>query len=93
MKPKEQLMYLLEHYYKNDYTTDVFVDEFYRIYNFEVDDSDLTQKELRILSELSTITGRFSPFEDDLKIPNAYFSENDVRKKATEVYLELSNNS
>jgi len=90
MKPKEQLMYLLEHYNSGDYTVDVFVDEFYRIFNFETDDSDLSPQEISLFSELSLITGRFSSYEEDLKIPNAYFSETDVKKKATEIYCNLT---
>jgi len=91
MKPKEQLMYLLEHYNSGDYAVDVFVNEFYRIFNFEADDSDLSQLEISLFSELSLITGRFSSCEEDLKIPNAYFSETDVKKKAKEIYFKLTN--
>ena len=89
LNPKEQLMYLLEHYYIGNYDTETFADEFHRIYHFEVDDKDLSAKEKNALSELSTIVARFSPFEEDLKIPNMYFSEKDVKEKATEVYLKL----
>ena len=89
MKPKEQLMYLLEHYNSGNYTVDVFVDEFYRIFNFETEDSDLSQLEISLFSELSLIIGRFSSCEEDLKMPNAYFSETDVKKKAKEIYNSL----
>jgi len=89
LNPKEQLMYLLKHYYMGEYTTIIFVDEFHRIYNFEVTNSDLSQKELELLSELAMMTGRFSFFEEDLKIPNAFFNENDIKQKATAVYVEL----
>ena len=86
MKPKDQLMFLLEHYINGHYTVDVFVDEFYRIYNFEVEDSCLSQLELSLLMELSTMTGRFSSSEEDLKIPNVYFNEEDIKTKASVVY-------
>jgi len=89
MDAREQLLYLLEHYYKGNYTTDDFADEFSRIYDHETDYDLLSGKEHELMRELSIITGRFSSFEEDLKIPNAYFNENDVRKKATEVYLKL----
>ena len=89
MSEKEQLYYLLKHYYEDDYTTGVFVDEFDRIYNLEVDYTTLSDEENKLMGELSVITGRFSPCEEELKIPNVYFSESDVKQKATEVYLEL----
>jgi len=89
MNAKEQLIYLLKHYHIGNYTTVSFADEFLRIYNVETDYSTLSNGECKLMSELANITGRFSPYEEDLKIPNAYFSENDVRKKATEVYLKL----
>lgn len=89
MDARKQLLYLLENYYKGNYTTEVFADEFSRIYDQETDYDLLSNKEHELMRELSTITGRFSPFEEDLKIPNAYFNEKDVRQKATEVYLEI----
>jgi hypothetical protein len=91
MDGKEKLIYLLEEYYKDNYSTDTFADEFSRIYNFETDDSSLSISENYIMNELSVITNRFSPFEEDLKIPHMYFSGDDVKKKATEVYLKLIN--
>lgn len=89
MDARKQLLYLLENYYKDNYTTDVFADEFSRIYDHETDYALLSKKEHELMRELSIITSRFSPFDEDLKIPNAYFNEADVRKKATEVYLKL----
>jgi len=41
---------------------------------------------------LSIITARFSSNEEDLKIPNAYFSEKEVKQNATKVFLELTKN-
>lgn len=36
------------------------------------------------------VTSRFSPFEEDLKIPNAFYSEQEVRIKAEEVASALN---
>jgi len=89
MDEREQLNYLLEHYYKGNYAIDVFVEEFHRIYNLELDSETIPHEEYSLMGELSVIVGRFSPFEEDLAITNVYFNENDVKKKATEVYLKL----
>lgn len=84
-----KVIYLLEHYYKGDYITKVFVSEFNNIYNLQLENSALSEKETKLLDELATITGRFSSNEEELKILNLYFSEKDVKEKATSVYLEL----
>ena len=90
MNAKEQLYYLLEHYHIGNYTTDVFADEFSRIYELELDYEALSNREYILMKELSEIAGRFSLPEEDLAIPSAFFGENDVRKKAEEIYLKLA---
>ncbi|MDR2946036.1 MAG: hypothetical protein LBV79_04755 [Candidatus Adiutrix sp.] len=90
MDAREQLLYLLEHFYKGNYTTDIFADEFERIYNLELDYDTLSEAEYMLFHDLSLVAGRFSPFEDDLKIPNVYFSEAEVKDKAAQVYLKLT---
>lgn len=89
MNDREQLLYLIEEYYKGKYSTEAFTDEFNRIYDLEIDYNLLTNKEHKLMKELSIITGRFSSSEEDLKISNAYFSEEDVKNKASEVYFQL----
>ena len=90
MNPKARLMYLLKHFYMENYDIIDFTNEFHRIYTFEVDYSELSENERQLLSELYSIVGRFTEFEEDLKMyPNAYFSKDDVKEKATEVYLSL----
>jgi hypothetical protein len=92
MNANEQLMYLLEQYHKDNYATDVFADEFSRIYNFEIDDTSLSSEEDMLMKGLSIITGCFSPYEEDLKIPNVFYEEKNVKQKASEIYLKLTNN-
>ena len=91
MKAKEQLYYLLEHYFKGNYTTETFTDEFSRIYNLETDYRLLSESEHKKFGELAATTNYFSPYEEDLKnCPNLFTSAQDVKRKATEVYLELN---
>jgi len=89
MDAKEQLYYLLDQYYKGNYATDVFTDEFNRIFDLEIDYETLSIKEYGLMRELSGVTGRFSKFEEDLKIQNAYSNEDEVKKKVCEVYLNI----
>ncbi len=89
MSPKGKLYYLLEQYFLNKYTTTVFADEFTVTYDLEVDYESLTEEENALFGELCAMTARFSSDEEELQIPNVYFSEMQVKEKATEVYHVL----
>lgn len=89
MTAKEKLFYLLEQYYLNKYSTKIFADEFTVTYDLETDYDLLTEKENKFLGDLCIIAARFSSDEEDLKIPNVYYSEKQVKEKAIEVYLKL----
>lgn len=49
----------------------------------------MSAKEQKLFGELSEITSRFSPFEEDLKEFDCYFYENDVERKAKAVLKAL----
>ena len=89
MSDKEQLLFLLREYYHGGYSTETFSGEFSRIFDHEMDYSLLNDIEHRLMSELSTITNRFSPYESDFRFKNVYFTELQVKEKATEVYMKL----
>ena len=89
MNPREKIIYLLKHYYMGEYDTNTFVDEFFRIYNFETKEYMFSKEENIALKELSEFVDRFSQFECDLKFPNMFFNEDQVNKKANEVYLKF----
>ena len=90
MESKKQLYYLLEHYYKGEYTAETFADEFSRIYNLELDYRTLSEVEEKWMKELVEVTNYFSPFGEDFNnFPKFYSNEQDVKNKATEVYQQL----
>lgn len=89
MTQKEKLYYLLNYYLKNKYDTNIFCDLFSDTFNLEYDNS-LTKIEQQLFEELMIVTSRFSPFEEDLKIPNAFYSEQEVRIKAKKVASALN---
>lgn len=76
----------------DEYDTDTFCDLFTNAFNLEIDDS-LTEFEMRKFKELMDVTCRFSPYEEDLNIPNLYYTEQQVRYKAEEIsrYLIIKN--
>ena len=85
MTAREPLWYLINGVLAGSYEVKIFCDEFYRIYNFETDETQLTEQEKRGFEELFRMVARFSEFEEDLKIPNMYFSGEEVLVKAKEV--------
>ena len=90
MNPKEKLFYLLREYKAGNYKTEIFCDEYTQVFNIELDYDTLSEAEYELLEELSNFTARFSPFEEDLKIPNVYYDEKQVREKASEVIEKLN---
>jgi len=89
MTSKEKLYYLLIEYQKGNYDANTFCDQFTVIYDTETDYDTLSKLENELFNELSIITARFSPYEDDLKMPNVYYSERDVKFKVKEILTKL----
>lgn len=89
MNSKEKLYYLLDKYIKGEYSTNSFCDEFTTVYDIEIDYDTLNEIEKICFSKLCEITARYSPYEEDLKIPNVYANDNEVRNKAISVYNKL----
>ena len=81
MSGKEKLYYLIKHVKLGDYDINTFSDLFTNVYNLEVDKSQLNEKENVVFAELEKHTCRFSPFIEDLKIPNAFYDENTIKKQ------------
>ena len=90
MNPKEKLFYLIREYNIGNYETEIFCDEYTQIFNVELDYDTLSEAEYDLLEGLSEFTARFSPFGEDLKIPNVYYDEKQVRAKASEVATKLN---
>ena len=89
MTPKEEVYFLLEEFNSGNYTVKDFSELFSFTYFRKINTDELNKKEKRLYRELADMTDRFSPFEEDLKIPNMYFSESDVKQKAQVVFEEL----
>lgn len=82
MTGREKLMYLINGLLEGEYDISVFCDEFSRIFDLEMDYEELTEEEMKELSDLSDMAGRFSDDENDLKMPCVYFDKTDVIEKA-----------
>ena len=63
------------------YDIRIFCSEFTRIYYLETDYEQLTEQENNEFRDLSEMAGRFSDDEEELKIPNMYYSKENILDK------------
>ncbi|MBE5944103.1 MAG: hypothetical protein E7258_04185 [Lachnospiraceae bacterium] len=89
MTEKEQLCYLINGVLNGSYDIKVFCTEFTRIYDLEIDYEQLSEQENSEFGELCEMAGRFSDDIEELKIPNMYFSENEIIERAKDVKRKL----
>lgn len=81
MTEKEKLWYLVNGLLNGSYDIKTFCSEFTRIYDLEVDYEQLTDQESNEFGALCEMAGRFSDDEEELKIPNMYFSKENILDK------------
>jgi hypothetical protein len=87
---KRRLYWLMDIYLSNEITAKTFCDEFYYCYDLELDSELLTKLEEQVFSELGTVTGRFSEFEEDIRqYPGTYFTEKQLKQKVLEALEKL----
>lgn len=92
-KDKRRIYWLIDSYLSGKIDEIQFSDDFYSTFDLEVDYDSLTEEENKIFSELSKISARFSPFEEDLKnYPGTYFSKEDLKNKIIETKEKLKHN-
>jgi hypothetical protein len=89
MRGKESLWYLINGLLNGSYAINIFCNEFTIIYDLEVDYDELTPDENYEFGKLCEMTGRFSNDEEELKIPNMYCSENEIRDKVKNIVEKL----
>jgi hypothetical protein len=89
MNAKEKIYYLIREFKKGNYDINIFCDEVTNVYNLELNFNDLSELEKKYFSELIILTSRYSPYENDLKIPNAFFNDSQVRVKVDEIIEKL----
>lgn len=92
MSVKEQLYYLLKHVKSGDYDINTFSDLFTELVNLEMWKEDFTETETEVFKELNTYTCRFSPYEEDLRIPNAFYDEDTIKKQVDIAIKKLGMN-
>ena len=89
MTEKEQLWYLINGVLSGTYDVKTFCSEFTRIYNLEVDYEQLSEQEKLEFGDLCEMAGRFSDNEEELKIPNMYYSKEKILNKTQSIKQTL----
>ncbi|MBV4360611.1 colicin immunity domain-containing protein [Pinibacter aurantiacus] len=91
---KRRLYWLLDQYLSGKINASIFCDEFYYSYDLELDYSSLTELEHRLFSELSTVAGRFSEYEEDhLALPEGFYTKEELKQKIIETKEKLEHHS
>lgn len=54
-----------------------------KIFDLEIDYDELSKEEYIILGNVSDMVARFSDSVEDLKLPNVYYSEKQIREEVT----------
>ena len=75
---KRRVYWLIDLYLAGKIDDKTFCDEFYYSYGLEMDGSTLTKLEREVFDVLSIVTGRFSCYEEDLKLYKVYYSKKDL---------------
>ncbi|AQP60432.1 hypothetical protein [Listeria monocytogenes] len=83
MTKKEQLYFLLNGMDNGEIEINTFINQFIKIFDLEIDYDELSKDEYTILGNVSDMAARFSDSEEDLKLPNVYYSEKQVREEVT----------
>lgn len=83
MTKKEQLYFLLNGLDNGEIEINTFINQFIKIFDLEIDYDELSKDEYTILGNVSDMAARFSDSEEDLKLPNVYYSEKQVREEVT----------
>ncbi len=93
MTEKEQLWYLINGLLNGSYDIKTFCSEFIRIYDLEIDYELLSEQENIEFGDLCEMAGRFTDDQEELKIPNMYYSKKNILDKAKDVKQKLINHT
>ncbi|EAE5174441.1 hypothetical protein [Listeria monocytogenes] len=83
MTKKEQLYFLLNGLDNGEIEINNFTNQFMKIFDLEIDYDELSKEEYTILGNVSDMVARFSDSVEDLKLPNVYYSEKQIREEVT----------
>ena len=90
MNKRDELYYVLDGYIKGTYDTRTFCYTISSIFFPDMPKNELSNEEFREFQKLAYSADRFSPYKEDFEnCPNAFISEEKIRKLAIEIYATL----
>lgn len=89
MTERDKLWYLINGVFNGEYDVETFCSEFTNIYNLDMDYSQLSKQEKQEFEDLCSMAERFSNDENELKIPNMYYSESDILERIKKLMQNL----
>jgi len=85
MNTKEQLYYLLQNYYHNNYDIQSFCEQFVLIYSNGIDNY-VDTAESKMMKAFCELSERYSPYEEDLKLSTFFVDEEQFRVLFDKIY-------
>ncbi|PWA06779.1 hypothetical protein [Flavobacterium psychrotolerans] len=86
---KRRLYWLLDEYLLTKINESTFSDEFHNTFVNELDYNDFKEIEYSIFFELSNISEKFSPYEEDHKLWSGFTTVEELKKKIVETKEKL----
>lgn len=87
---KDRLYWLIDQYLSNKIDAWKFCDEFFILYNINLDFNELSVFELSVFDKLDDIVSRYTNVKEDLiKYPNAYYDDKKLKQLVLETKLIL----
>lgn len=84
---KYEIVQLIQMAYKGDISLEAFLDSYYDCFDLHYDEIIASKKDLEVLSELSDIANRYSPYEDEVEMyPNVYSDINELNNAIKKAY-------
>ena len=92
MSSKEQLYYLLINYYRGNYDTRSFCEQFVLIYSDGIDDY-VDSNEMAMMNDFCKLAERYSPYDEDLNLSKFFINDNQFKIIFNELWIryDLSN--
>lgn len=90
MCDKQRLYQIIDLYIDDEIDEKTFCDEFYYVYNLELDYRKLLEEGRALFAELNEVVSRFSEYEEDQKLDEKAFADKEeLRIKIINVHKKL----
>ena len=89
MSSKEQLYYLLINYYRENYDTRSFCEQFVLIYSDGIDNY-VDSTEMTMMNDFCKLAERYSPYDEDLNLSKFFLDATQFRINFDELWMRYN---